>query len=441
MKKEKLPSSSDDAPPMRSMFPTFDPTKPLSEQNYYPTIPTSSPPRVSSLPSFGAAVEKKTLKKYDSVVGLVEGYEHIPGAEASDHEAVWTACRGEYPMAGRKVQFGLYQPHGHFAANGTALSIGMSPDQIIYDMNMDLAIRRHRLDASASASVAQLDLPDAESTGHMDIAATEIFPHAAAIQALDELTLYSADDANMDALQRKAMGLAHRQFACSLIRRRRRRDPQTGTVTASYQLAHPTLGTFPIEVTRAPPPAPHMPIPKAKISLHHPSATPPAIAAGTLNLAFLDFARDACVLDVPGLVALGAPYLLDTVVAALLAVAVTENDALVAEAMVFAAPPTAPVLRSNTSASGWSVKSKGKGKTASPGKESKKASKKASKKKQAKMTETDPLTGEQVELPLLARGTIAVLGLSVKAAVFVLHAGFKVTTGVVVGVSHLATKL
>jgi hypothetical protein len=51
------------------------------------------------------------------------------------------------------------------------------------------------------------------------------------------------------------------------------------------------------------------------------------------------------------------------------------------------------------------------------------------------------VSAEEVKLPLLARGTIAVLGVTVKTAIFVLQTSFKVTAGVVVGVSHLATKL
>jgi hypothetical protein len=209
-------------------------------------------------------------------------------------------------------------------------------------------------------------------------------------------------------------------------------------VVASYTLGHPTLGDFSIEVTKSSSGVSAF-MPKAKISLHHPSATPAAIAAGTLNLAFLDFARDACVLDIPGLVALGNQYLPDTVISALFAVAAIENDALVAESLVFEAPPKTPIqpigsrkslAKRESHFSTKSRKDKSKKKDSLKGRE------------KSHTLETAGFVGaEEVKLPLLARGTIAVLGVSVKAAIFVLQTSFKVTAGVVVGVSHLATKL
>jgi hypothetical protein len=308
-------------------------------------------------------------------------------------------------------------------------------------MDVDLAIRRHRPRAAAATPIAQINLPHASPAGPGGLTATDIFPHPAAVHAMERLSqAVGADSPELASLQEQTLADARRRHACTLFRRTRRSDQSSGVVVASYILGHPTLGDFPIEVTKSSSGVPAI-IPKAKISLHHPSATPAAIAAGTLNLAFLDFARDACVLDIPGLVALGNQYLPDTVVCALFAVAAIENDALVAESIVFDAPPQTPIqpvgsrksLAKSKRESHFSTKSR-------KDKYKKKGSLKS--KKGSNALETTGFVGaEEVKLPLLARGTIAVLGVTVKTAVFVLQTSFKVTAGVVVGVSHLATKL
>jgi hypothetical protein len=422
------------------MFPQYDHGKALTQQNYYPTQSAVAPLyQDTSRAQAPQMDEKKTLRQYDSAVGLVEGYEHIPAAQHADFECLWKAAAGEFPTAARKVQFNLVQPQARSIGQTTALAIGVSQSQIVYDMDTDLAVRRHRPKAAMAMPVAQITLPHASSAGPGGLMATEIFPHPAAVHAMEQLAhSVGAEAPNLASLQEQALANVHRRHACTLFRKARRSDQPSGVVVASYTLGHPTLGDFSIEVTKSSSGVSAF-MPKAKISLHHPSATPAAIAAGTLNLAFLDFARDACVLDIPGLVALGNQYLPDTVVSALFAVAAIENDALVAESLVFEAPPKTPIqpVSSRKSLakreSHFSTKSR-------KDKSKKKDSLKGRGKSHA--LETAGFVGaEEVKLPLLARGTIAVLGVSVKAAIFVLQTSFKVTAGVVVGVSHLATKL
>ena len=440
-------------PAARSIFPQYDPSIPLQQQDYYPTVrsPTPTLPN-EKISKFGMQFEKpQGFERVDSAVALVEGYEHIPSANKDDLMAIWNASCGNFPVPGRKVQTGLFQPRG----KGTSLAIGNSENELIYSMGKEempaksseptplkqLIIKKHvpKAGRAAPSPVAQMALPDpAKSLKERENDVVTIFPQMAAIKALEDVanSPMAASIATFDPtakspeaamLAKDAVSQAHTMHRCELVRNTRRRD-SLGAVTASYRLEHPVLGPFAITVTKSTI-GRHSRDPRAKISIHHPSATPAAVAAETLVLAFLDFARDACVIDTPGLLALEGAYIIDTVVCALFAVAVIENDVLMAETLTFAAPPKSPLplQKGKPSTSRRSVSSS----------ESKRSSSWFKKDKKAKK----PVQEEQVELPVLTQGALAVLGLSFKAAIWVLGAGVKVTAAGVIGISHLAKKL
>jgi hypothetical protein len=395
--------------------------------------------------------QSQGFERVDSAVALVEGYEHIPSANKDDLMAIWNASCGNFPVPGRKVQTGLFQPHG----KGTSLAIGNSENELIYSMGKEemptkssepaplkqLIIKKHvpQVGRAAPSPVAQMALPDpAKSLKERENDVVTIFPQMAAIKAIEDVanSPMAASIATFDPtanspeaamLAKDAVSQAHTMHRCELVRNTRRRD-SLGAVTASYRLEHPVLGPFAITVTKSTI-GRHSRDPRAKISIHHPSATPAAVAAETLVLAFLDFARDACVIDTPGLLALEGPYIIDTVVCALFAVAVIENDVLMAETLTFAAPPKSPLplQKGKPSSSRRSVSSS----------ESKRSSSWFKKDKKAKK----PVQDEQVDLPVLTQGALAILGLSFKTAIWVLEAGVKVTAAGVIGISHLAKKL
>lgn len=435
-------------PAARSLFPTYDPTRPLQEQDYYPSArgPTPTLPHEKvSRPE--KPIEKvQTLRRLDSGVALVEGYEHISPANTKDLCAIWNASHCNFPVDGRKVQLGLLQPRNR----GTTLAIGTSSGELLYSMNKDMApapagskdskafkqllISRHnpQYQDAPPSPVAQLGLPDAgKPSKERENDVVTIFPQIAAVKAIEtvanspvaaEIATFDPSATSPEAarLAQDAVSEAHRRYRCELVRTTRSRD-SLGAVTASYKLEHPLLSSFAITITKSTARR-HTRDPRAKISLHHPSATPAAVEAETLVLAFLDFARDACVLDVPGLLSLESDYIVDTVVCALLAVAVIENDALMQETLTFAAPPKTAVPVAKQKAR--SVASNGK---------------KLSR-KERKRLEKEGLEGEQVELPLVTQGVLGLLGFSFKTAVFLLETGVKVTAGVVIGISHLAQK-
>ena len=428
--------------PIQSMFPMYDHSRPLNQQRYYPTTQVPSMTTVGSdkISKQGSPVEKHSLKRFDSAVGLVDGYEHIPAAEYSDLVTLWKASCDQPADKSRKMQLSLYQVQGC----GTALAIGITPEQPIFSLKhatslssskhlkprKEMVVNKHCPTERSSAPVSHLALPDRSSSNAACREIVSIFPEAST--DLNASTALFDPDSKSDDIKMIVPDqdiIANKRYRCSLVLRVRKRD-SLGSVTACYDLNHPELGSLTITVTKSySPQSPRNP--RAKISLHHPSATPTAVAADTLNLAFLDFARDACVLDVPGLLALNKRYIVDTVMSAMMAVAVIENDALVAESLKFDAPPREAIndsKRNRRTSSAFYSSSSNK-------------SKPAKTKKQKKKGDNASAIEEQVDLPIMAQGALAVIGVSFKAAVVLLSAGAKVTSEMVVGASHLAKKL
>ena len=430
----------------RSIFPQYDHTRAFQEQQYYPTVrsptPTLSSEKVSKFDS--PNMKRPHSDRFDSAVALVDGYEHIPIGTLHDQQEVWKASSNIFPCGGRKLQLGLHQPHGQ----GTSLAVGVSQDQLLYSMKKEftseahdapqiLAVSKHHPFNASADTIAQMCLPDPSRNNKQredDVVA--VFPQLAAVNAIEaisnspaaaEIATFDPTASGPEAkrLAQDAVAEAHARHRCELVRSTRKRD-SLGAVTASYRLEHPYLGSFAITVTKSTAGNRHSKDPRAKISLHHPSATPAAVAAENLVLAFLDFARNSCILDTPGLLALEGPYVIDTVLCALLAVAVIENDALVAETLTFDAPPTSPLPIAKNKAGG-ELASNDSG-------DSKRRWWGAKKAKKVKKQ-------DQVDLPLATEAALGLLGLGFKTAVFVLEVGVKVTAGAVIGATHLARKL
>lgn len=439
--------------PIRSIFPQYDHTRAFHEQQYYPNVssptPTLPSDKVSKLGS--PDCKRPELERFDSAVALVDGYEHIPVGTKNDLVAVYNASAGIFPCAGRKCQLGLYQPLAH----GTSLAIGTSADQLLYSMNKlapsmlykeattqcVLAVDKHPPQGIQSETIAQMGLPDpARTKKERENDVVSIFPQMAAIHAIEAVSNspLAAEIAAFDPaargpeaqrLAQDAVSEAHTRYRCELVRATRKRD-SLGAVTATYNLEHPSLGSFAITVTKSIAGGRHSRDPRAKISIHHPSATPAAVSAENLILAFLDFASNSAVLDVPGLLALEGPYVIDTVICALLAVAVIENDQLMAETITFDAPPTKPI---NTS----SPKRKARSTSPQGSEDSKNGRRWWGKTKKSKKQKQE----DQVELPLATEAALGLLGFTFKTTVFLLEVGVKVTAGAIVGATHLVRKL
>lgn len=437
---ERSPLDAGPAPQMRSMFPQYDHSKPLSRQQYHP-CPSAAPPP-STRPHFSKRASKPTLKREDSAVALMDEYQSVPKATPADVLGIWHASTTSTPPSGRKVQLELNQPAGP----GISLSIGVG-GRSLYSMETSdhvlsfrdssikrLAIQKTCPEAQVASPVAQLSVSGASRSTDAE-ALTVISPHQAAVDAIQivantpaacEIAYFDPVGKSPEAarLAQDAVAEAHRRYNCELIRTTRRRD-SFGAVTASYQLQHPSLGALAITVAKATSSAaPNDP--KAKITLHHPSATEAAIAAENLALLSLDFATNACILDTPGLLALDEPYLLDTVISAVLAVAVIENDQVVRDIMTFAPPPKTPITTAATkkrSSRSFSPMVRGKeAKKVTQGRWYRSLSKKETK---AEVKHADD------ELPALAHGAFTIVSLGLRSAIWLLEAGLKVGAGAV----------
>nr|POF04049.1 hypothetical protein CFP56_21805 [Quercus suber] len=443
--------------PMRSIFPQYDHTKRLNQQDYFPSrVSRTATIPVEHVSKLGSPIEREALQAFDPDITLVEGYEHIPFAESSDVAAIWKASRGEHSSYRRKVRFGLLQPR-----ETASIAIGRSQNELVYSMSTkspsspsyshvenigkQFTIQRHAV-GTASAQVASLTLPTSNnSISTPKSQHTSLFPEQAAVHAIEsavqspaaaEIAAFDPTGTSQAAarLAQDAVARARKRHDCNLIRSTRKRD-SLDAVTARYNLEHPSLGAFPITISKSFGQSAAKGA-RAKICVHHPTATPAAITAETLVLAFLDFARDACVLDIPSLLSLENPYVIDLAVMAMLAVAAIENDALMSEQLTFPPPPKTPLKTTSRSPSKNARNSDKKDKAAAR-KQKKQESQSSKYMKKAK----DELLGEQVELPLLAQGALSLVGLSLKVAIVVVEVGVKVTANAVVGAGRLATKL
>lgn len=421
----RSPASATSNAPARSMFPQYDHTKPLSQQHYFPQMSASPNQLVmANISRAENASPCPPLKRHDSAVGLVNGYEDVPKATAEDILTIWHASTTTCPPIGRKVQLDIQQPASQgmsltVGANGTALytmqTSSPNPSSQPKEGSKDLIIHKTCPESALPTPISQLYLQPSTSKPSATAPPTTIFPHQAALDAIQTAantplaSAIAASDPTGTSpaaarLAQNAVSQAHRLHTCTIRRASRHRATSTGAVTAQYTLAHASLGNLIITVSPANRNDSNNTTadPKAIISLHHPRATPAALAAQTLALLTLDFRAQSCVLDTPGVLALDEPYMLDVAVSAVLAVAVLENELLVKESVEFAPPPREPL--------GHGGEGDGKGKLR--GKE----------KREAKRNERERRDREEGRERGLVRETVGLVGLGVRGAVWLLKA-------------------
>nr|OQO24980.1 hypothetical protein B0A51_05755 [Rachicladosporium sp. CCFEE 5018]OQO26321.1 hypothetical protein B0A51_05172 [Rachicladosporium sp. CCFEE 5018]OQO26809.1 hypothetical protein B0A51_04392 [Rachicladosporium sp. CCFEE 5018] len=418
-------------PPNRSIFPQYNHDRPLAQQQYFPppANATHAAPVLARIPQTGGkAMTTTTTPWTDSAVVLPDFTQQLPRASKPDAFAIWYASTTTSPPAGRKVCLDLAQPAG----SAMSLVLGIEGHSL-YSMTAtnapsagktpalkQVSVQKACPETDIASPVAQLHLPTTPPT-ISDEPLTSVFPHQAAVDAIHfvantptacEIAHFDPTGISEEAsrLAKDAVADAHRRYTCQLSRLTRRRD-SFSILTASYILQHPMLGPLIITVKKSTSPSTPRD-PKAKISLHHPSATEAAIAAENLVLLSLDFASDTCTIDTPGLMALDEPYMIDTAISAVFAAAVLENDFVVKDTLTFEPPPKTPTVLPGT-----------------PGKLRRKLSTKTTKSvkkgrwyRRTKVVEIDEGSGE---LAGVARGVLAVVGLGLRGVVWVVGAGFR----------------
>ncbi|KAI7536128.1 hypothetical protein KC331_g11644 [Hortaea werneckii] len=439
---KQAPHSPDHVQPMRSMFPQYDPSKPLDRQHYFPTIAVPSMP-TGKVSKEAGPLELSTLHRFDSAVGLDNESSDVLIASTNDVMAIWSASNDMAPRSPRKVQLRVCQD-----VRSYAITIEAFPSQPIFSVDKalpqspsqaskaakHLSVEKHDPGNGSATQVAQLVLPEINpGNGKATEDTLVIFPQAAAISALEaaasspaaqEIAAFdpSARSPEATRLAQDAVAEAQRRYGCHLSRKVNKRD-RLGAQTTAYNLEHSSLGPLTVTVnssgkqrdTNAR---------GRRICIHHPTATPAAIAAETLVLASLDRSQQTCVLDVPGILALNCRYLVDTVIATLLAVASMESGQSPVETPTFAPPPKSPL----------GEKKRGRKKRAGKASDSRKWYKRSSKAINHVQKE---LVGQPADVGAPVQTAVAILGFTAKSAVFVLEAAAKVTAG---AVKHVAAR-
>ncbi|KAL6706596.1 hypothetical protein ACN47E_005352 [Coniothyrium glycines] len=407
--------------PMRSMFPIYDPAIPLGRQAYKPTqaSPTQIPrAQISRSPYSAESYIPHGNVRISKTAPLPPPRPFFTPSSLLDN--LWLATNGQEEPA---VQIYTLKMHRATAANPT-ITFGTTPSLPFYSLAQsnlagnyevpsimnELLIQRHHPTQPRVLPVAHLDIiaPPSLDSGMFDAQhqepttlLTSIYPKLAALQALDAAAnspaasrlALSDPGAQSPAAQRLAedvlAGAAQRE-CCALAWTRD--DPQQQPnpwaqhmpSEGTYQLHHPSLGTFPIATEgdcsvinnpstrpitafyghnmpmtpqttgRKPasisilnpyvlsPTTPRtnafapLPPPPRLDGMHRPvSLTPSEMSIGQLPtttdatsddavLARLDFDNDALTLNLGALARFGNPFLADVLTSTLLAVAVAE---------------------------------------------------------------------------------------------------------------------
>ncbi|RAR03827.1 hypothetical protein DDE82_004914 [Stemphylium lycopersici] len=271
--------------PMRSMFPVYDPTVPLSRQPYQPT--QASPTQIPRTQISRSPYSSESYVPHSNVRGSNSATAQPPKPFLTPSnllDNLWLATNGQEEPS---VQIYTLRMHRATSANPT-ITFGTTPSLPFYSMAQsnlagnheipsimnELLIQRHHPTQPRVLPIAQLDLiaPPSLDNGIFNPAQqeettllTSIYPKLAALQALDAAAnspaasrlALSDPGAQSPAAQRLAedvlTGSAQRE-CCALAWTRDNPQQQANPWAqhmpseGSYQLHHPTLGNFPISI-------------------------------------------------------------------------------------------------------------------------------------------------------------------------------------------------
>ncbi|ORY14311.1 hypothetical protein BCR34DRAFT_479608 [Clohesyomyces aquaticus] len=270
--------------PIRSIFPVYNPTVPLAQQQYHPTqaSPTHIPrQQISRSPySPDLYVPHSTITPDRNSAPQPKPF--FTPSHLLDN--LWVACNGQEEPA---VQQYTLRMHRATEANPT-VTFGTTPSLPFYSLGQanlagegqlqsimqELLIQRHHPTQPRVLPIAHLDLiaPPSLDTSSFDpqqseptTLLTSIYPKLAALQALEAaastpaashiaLTDPGAQSPAAQALAEGVlMGAAQRE-CCALAWTRDSPQQQTNPWAqhlpseGSYALHHPSLGTFPIQI-------------------------------------------------------------------------------------------------------------------------------------------------------------------------------------------------
>lgn len=514
-----------------SMFPTYDPAVPLQHQSYHPQRAAPLPPlaKIKHDHHFSSSSEKSEStssssdSRHDNEISTMK--------QLGD---LWAAANGQItaPVSG-PYNLKMFK-QSEKAKRRSKITFGPAEDEVFYSLAQshpsidednephEALIFRHNAAEKAAPNPAQDDLlpishmlvypPPAPtvskysrhaSSGHNDSEAatqiTSITPVLATLHALDHaskthqahtlaLVDPKAESPAAARLAERAVKAAQERESCTLSWMR------TGPAAGKYELHHPSLGVFTVQVegdvksalssisssTKSRKHAsislmnPFASLPSKSPDLNALSPTSfafgiargsgigrPASNAPSSVLAKLDFTTEVLHLDAPAVQSLGNLYLLDVCISTILSVAIAESQRPDDPGLLFAAPPPSLMLAKVKKGSRI-FSSSGNGAVAEPvsrerSKRPTNAStvslvamvrgtgKKGGERKAIDWTRANAIMGiehltDVDDLPRITRGVLSVLGLSFKTALWLLEFGVKISAKMVIGLSKFAEK-
>ncbi|KEQ92860.1 hypothetical protein AUEXF2481DRAFT_42545 [Aureobasidium subglaciale EXF-2481] len=397
------------SPPIKSMFPEYDPTLPLSQQRYYPT---DNVPRPSH--------ERRTNCQHHALTNLPSPESPTSAAGLSQLQALWNAASGQNALfQSEKVKLAMHRDEIGVGSTATEVRFGSREGRTFYsislsDASSELSVRRHHPARTGIVPIAQLDVSALQTGAKCE---TTIFPQQAAFAALEAAAIthranaiarYDPRASSPQAAQLAfdAVAEAKANESCQLVRM------SEGAREYQYDLRHPRASDFIIYVEGT------FDLSKksnARITLQQ-SINAKKSMAKAAKLVCLDLDTETLEVDLGLFRKLQSKYMIDKAICAVLAVAFTESKLAEdkTKAETFAAPPN------------MSYKETG-------GAKQEKGSRWRRSKKGKKQDGND----EKERLPGLTRGILYLLGFSFEAIVWLLGLGFKVLSKVIVFASGI----
>jgi hypothetical protein len=482
-------SPAQDAVPMRSMFPVYDPTVPLQAQSYRPQV---APPAILiSQEHVNQPEYMPTIQ--DQAQSSSQAQQQVYITPLDHLGALWSSANGSMTMPDPKsYTLKMFRPSAASEKKKQQITFGPMESKPFYSLSKshpnpgdldeghELLVSRHHASKEDILPVSHMQLqppppPTTSRSGRgsglsdVHVAAsqiTTITPILATLHSLDSAaktpqahTLALVDpNATSPAAQRlaeRAVAEANAREACTLA------WTPTCPRTGKYELHHPSLGVFSIVTegdigsaleggsSRSP----------ANIAIVNPfaSLTPTSanavspigsIASGktAVNeidrmgsvIARLDLQRDILYIDAASIQQLGNLYLIDVCVSTLLSVAVAESKRPADPGLVFAAPPLSLLSVKGAKSKNMKIKEIKEAKVVKE-KKVKKSKSKALLRPMSMGLGLEHLIPDE-DLPRFTKGILNVLGLSFKSAVWILGIGVRVMASMVIGLSRVAQK-
>ncbi|KAG9888513.1 hypothetical protein KCU98_g16756, partial [Aureobasidium melanogenum] len=330
------------SPTIKSIFPEYDPSLPLSQQRYYPT---EHLPR----PSLG----RNARYHHQTLANVPSPTSPTPAAGLSQLQALWNAASGQNGVFhSEKIKLTMHRDEIGSGSTATEVRFGSREGRTLYsvspsDSSNELTVRRHHPARTVIVPVAQLDVASLQKDSKHE---ATIFPQQAALNALEAVATThranaiaqydpraSSPQAAQLAFDAVAEAKAHE--SCQLVRISLGVSAY-GFEQYSYELRHPCAGTFAISVDGT---FDFTKKSDARITLHQPT-NPNKPLAKSAKLICLELSTETLEVDVASFRRLQSKYMIDSAICAVLAAAFAEST--VAEtkrkAETFEAPPLTP---------------------------------------------------------------------------------------------------